>query len=321
MHHTTGKIADPKRPALHRAHTPHPQKPTRRVSLWLASLLIAAPLSAIAGEPTAPTKPPLQDLTLANYFSAGWNEPWTRRSRGEDTPDMSLLRVQTNFLAQLFRTDFALQQNRQENAVRGNDSLSGTVEYAFNRRFMLAAVYNYRWFDSRTGDDPDGGAAAVFTRLQLFDTATSSLAMNLRAGFPSHELHEKETTLSFSLAGWQDLAPLGLKRVGLYYHVQEETLAGPGAPGSRRNALTYDISLAKTWTSPDATLGNATTFIEAYGRTDLDGEQRGHTLVTLTPGVRATLAHRHIIMAGIEFPVTDPRPFDRILRLTYIYNF
>jgi len=43
--------------------------------------------------------------------------------------------------------------------------------------------------------------------------------------------------------------------------------------------------------------------------------------VTLTPGVRATIAHRHIVMAGVEFPRTADRPFDRILRFTYIFNF
>ena len=43
--------------------------------------------------------------------------------------------------------------------------------------------------------------------------------------------------------------------------------------------------------------------------------------MTLTPGVRATIAHRHIVMAGVEFPRTADRPFDRILRFTYIFNF
>jgi hypothetical protein len=290
-----------------------------------ALLLLALSLCAFAGESPVPsadaTKPDLADLTFSNFLSAGWNEPWTRRSRGDGTPNMSLLRVQTNFLAQLFRTDYSHQDNLSDASVRGIDSLAGTLEYALNRRLMLALIGNYRSIDSRTAEDADGAAAAAFARLQWLDTATSSLAMTLRVGLPSHDLGEKETTVSLAIAGWQDLAPLGLKRVGLYYHVQEETLAGPGKSGNRRNDLTYTISLAKTWTSPESLFGNATTFVEAYGKTDLDGNDPGHTLITVTPGIRATIAHRHILMAGVEFPVTEPRPYERILRLTYIYNF
>lgn len=285
--------------------------------------ILATSLAAHAGEMPVPlTKSAasdLPDLTPANFLRAGWESGWVKRSR--ETPDMSLLRVQTNFVTQVFRIDYAHQQNREEAGARASDSLAGTLEYAFNRRFMLALIGNYRWIDSRVSENTEGAATAAFARVQWLDTATSSLAMTLRAGLPNQDLGEKDTTISLALAGWQDLAPFGLKRVGLYYHLQEETLAGPGKRGSRRNDLTYAVSLAKTWTSPGSFFGNATTFVEAYGRTDLDGDERGHTLITLTPGVRATFAHHHVMMAGVEIPLTDPRPYDRIVRLTYIYSF
>ena len=109
--------------------------------------------------------------------------------------------------------------------------------------------------------------------------------------------------------------------MGLYDHLQEETLAGPTPSGARRNELTYAVSLAKTWSSPESLFGNATTFLEAYAKTDLDGEFSSRTLVTVTPGIRVTLFHRNILMAGLEFPVTAPKPYERIFRITYIYNF
>jgi hypothetical protein len=217
----------------------------------LKFLVIALPTVPI-GAPLFAAEPSY--LTIGNFFSAGGNEPWARRARG--TPDVSLLRVQTNFLAQLFRTDFAIQQDRDEGPNRELDSLTGTVEWAFNRRMMLAVIGNFRWFDSRAGEDRDGGALAAFARFQLVDTASSSLALTVRSGFRSRELHEKDTTLGFALAGWHDMASIGLGRTGLCWHVQEETLAGPTRPGAHRNDLTYDLSLAKTWTSPDAWLGN-----------------------------------------------------------------
>ena len=35
----------------------------------------------------------LSDLSLANLFSEGWDQPWSKFQRGEGTPDMSLLRT------------------------------------------------------------------------------------------------------------------------------------------------------------------------------------------------------------------------------------
>jgi hypothetical protein len=288
-------------------------------------IVLLLPSIAIAGERTAASieyaKLELADLTFSNFLSTGWNEPWTRRPRGDGTPDMSLLRVQTNFLAQLYRMDYLHQENSSHASVGASDSLSGTLEYAFNRRLMLALIGNYGWLDSRSGPDLYGATGGAFARVHLVDTSTDSLATTFRVGIPNHELGEKDITLSLSVAGWHDLATLGLKRVGLYYHMQEEMLAGPIKSGGRRNDFTCAISLAKTWTSPESLFGNATTFVETYGKTDLDGENRGHTVLTVTPGVRATFAHRHIVMAGVEFPVTNPRPFERIVRLTYICNF
>lgn len=293
-------------------------------AVWALSLLSTRLFAGSSEETTPATSRPdtaSSELTLGSFFSAGWNEPWQRYPRGDGTPNMSLLRVQTNFLAQLFRTDLAIQENRDEDPIHENSLLSGTLEYAFNRRLMLAIIGHYRWLDSRAGEDEDGGAVAAFARFHLLENRHASLAFTVRAGFPNRELHEKDTTLGFALAGWQDLAPLGLGRTGLYYHVQEETLVGPTKPGARRNSLTYAISLAHTWTKPAAFFGNATTFVEGYGRTDLDGEDAGHTLVTVTPGLRATFFHRHIVMAGVEFPITSERPYDRVLRFSYIFNF
>lgn len=300
--------------------TPLLRKGSCIAGAFILGLGLGAPITARAGEPQT-VAPSAVDLTLGNFFSRGWTEDFACRSRGEGTPDMSLLRVQTNFVARVFRTDFTIQQGRQDNAVRFSDGLTETVEYAFNQRLMAGVIGNYRWTDSRTGEDLSGAAVGGCVRLQLVNTAASTFASTFRFMAPNHEFGERATTLSLALEGWQDLAPLGLSRTGLYYHVQEETLSRQMPPGARRNDLTYDISVAKTWTAPNAFCANASTFLEAYGRTDLDGDNAGRTLVTLTPGVRATFAKRHVVMAGVDFPVTERRPFDRIVRLTYILCF
>ena len=68
-------------------------------------------------------------------------------------------------------------------------------------------------------------------------------------------------------------------------------------------------------------LGNFTTFVEGYGVTSLDGSAKGATAITVTPGIRTTLGHGNVLMAGVDIPVSNPRPESAIYRLTYIINF
>lgn len=301
------------------------------ISVAICSLLIAfLSTSARAGDimraskrssSSSTSEENLSDLTLSNFFSAGWGDPWKKRTHADGAPDMTLLRVQTNLLLRSLRTDYYYQRLTHKNSDRDIEYLSQLVEYAFNRRLMLAVFGSYEWVDSRIGEDVNGPAWGAFARFQLIDTAHASYAMNFKVTAPNGGLDEKQTTLSAALAGWHDLTPLGLDRVGLYWHVQEETLAGPHAAGVRQNDLTYDLSLAKTWTRSDAPLGNFSTFVEAYAKTDLDGPHPGKTSVTLTPGLRCTIARHHVVMVGVDLPLTHPRTFVETFRLTYIYSF
>ena len=53
---------------------------------------------SLAEYSSTPQKKPFTDLTLDNFFSAGWNDDFAMRSRATGTPDLTLLRVQTNYL-------------------------------------------------------------------------------------------------------------------------------------------------------------------------------------------------------------------------------
>ena len=86
--------------------------------------------------------------------------------------------------------------------------------------------------------------------------------------------------------------------------------------------IAYDVSLAKTWTpSHMLLLGNFTTFLEAFSTTDLDGATEGHTVMTLTPGVRFWFYPENSLTLGVDIPVTHPKPFANMFRATYILNF
>jgi hypothetical protein len=321
-------------PLMPEEKPPAPKPPPPRVAGCLRRtcalfvLLVAVPMTH-AGVPSLSegmnldqaNPRELSDLSLSNFFSDGWSERWSKRPRGDGTPDMSLLRVQTNFLVQLFRLDTYVETNVHSAKTQSIEYLNGTVEYAVSRRLMFALFSKLEQHDSRAGPDEHGFGGGFFGRVQLVDRAASSEALTLKVAAPDTWLDEHQTTLSYTLSGWQDLRPVGLKKTGLYFHAQHEILVGPHAAGAKQNDVTYDISLAKTWTSPDSAIENLTTFVEAFGKTDLDGAKAGSTAVSITPGFRFNFRQKQILMFGVDLPVSHPPHYDNIFRLTYIANF
>jgi hypothetical protein len=303
--------------------------------VFLIVSLAFLPCKAFADEPSVPATqaqslPPDQppDLTLSNFFTEGWDQAWTHRVTPGGAPDMALLHVQTNFLEREFRFDYYNQDNLATDSTRSINFMDALVAYGINRRFMLEVVTNYEWKDVYTpGANISGAGGALVARLQLVGVPGCSYSFNFRVSAPNEGIGVQQTTLSYAIAGWQDLSMLGLdriglNRVGLYYHIQEETYVGPAAAGSKRNDLTYAVSLAKTWTDPDVPfIGNLTTFVEVCATTNLDGWDKGHTDLNITPGVRLTLGHGHVLIAGIDLPLSNPHEFHFAPRLTYIYNF
>jgi hypothetical protein len=262
------------------------------------------------------------DLTLLNFFTEGWADPWVQRHR--KTPDLALLRVTTNFLEREFRFDY--QGTRHVNGnkkVESMDFINGLIAYGVDRRLMIEVVANYQWNHNDGTNIVDGAGAAVLARFQLVDTEESSYAFQFRASAPNKGIGQTATTLSPSLTGWQDLdAAIGLDRVGLYYSVTWDNLSGPVAAGARTNSLGYDVSLAKTWTDPKTSVvGNFTTFLEAFATTDLNGPTPHHTAVSLTPGIRFWFVPDNSLILGVDFPVSYPHPYSEVFRVTYILNF
>jgi hypothetical protein len=273
---------------------------------------------------------PPQDLTLWNFFSAGWNEEFTRRNSEGRAPDLALLRVQTNFMEREVRVNYFHQHNITSAKRENLDSMDAFIAYAFNRRFMLETLLNYQWVDARKGPDFDGAAGRLVGRLQLISTQDSSYTFNFHVITPNRGLGEQQTTFSYGLAGFEDLTPYGLYRVGLYGSVLFDSFAGPHATGARLNDVQYVLTLAQTLTDPKTPfIGNFTVFVENFAQTDLDGDNAGHTLVSITPGMRFNLGKVPGIKLGIDnwlifgadIPISGPRPWDATYRFTYIKNF
>jgi hypothetical protein len=290
-----------------------------------------------------PDDPP--DLTLGNFFSLGWNDAYTRRSSEDRAPDLALLRVQTNFMEREFRFNYALSSGLNSKTREDLNNMDYFIAWAFNRRFMIEVLGNYQWVDARgTNPDVSGQAARFVGRVQLISTPDSSYTFNFQVISPNVSLGVHETTFSYGSAGFQDLTPFGLYRVGLYGSVLFDTGMGPSntvgdiffKPFNKppaitvRNDVQYDLTIAKTLTRPDTPLiGNFSVFVETFAQTNLDGNRPGTTLVTITPGVRFNLGKAkwnnigidNSIMFGVDLPVSGPRAVDAIYRFTYIKNF
>lgn len=259
------------------------------------------------GDEPNPSRP-LSDLTLLNFFSAGWDEPWAKRHRASGTPDFALLRVQTNFLERELRANYFFESNISSRTRKNINSADALFAWGFNRRLMLEIVGTYQWVHERgESEDVSGGTASLVGRLQLVDTEAWSYSFNFRVAAPNEGVGDHQTVFSYGLAGYTDLAFwLPLDRVGLYYSVLFDTLAGPSKPGARRSDAGYDISVAKTFTAPTTpVVGDLTAFVEGFAQTDLDGDRAGRTLVSATPGIRFDLGWENWILLGADLPVAD----------------
>ncbi len=276
-----------------------------------------------------PTDPP--DLTLWNFFSAGWDEDWVKRSSEDRAPDLALLHVQTNFMEREIRFDSFYQSNVHNKKQDNIYFFDGLIAYGWNRRFQT----NVQAFDETItgrGKNPDlsGPQGGFLARFQLISKPDSSYAFNLRINTPDPSIGTHETAISYGLAGFEDLTGYGLYRVGLYGSCQFESLEGPGAAGAPHNDVQYVVTLAKTLTRPDTPLlGNFTVYVENFGQTSLDGSNSGHTVAGIMPGVRFNLGKLpcikfgsdNWILFGVDLPVVGPTPWDATYRLTYIKNF
>jgi hypothetical protein len=269
------------------------------------------------------------NLGLANFFE-GWDQEFTRRQRDTGTPDFALLRVQTNFLEREFRFNYFHQQHIHSTTKESLSDYDALIAWGFNRRFMIEIIGADQSVQERTTPTLSGGNPGLLARVQLIDMEASSYAFNFKVTAPNNGLGQMQTTISYGLAGFEDLAYwLGLRKTGFYYSFLFDSFAGPHALGATQNDVQYDVTVCKTLLDRDVPLlGSFSVFLETFALTNLDGNTARQTLVSLTPGVRFNLGacedvrlRDNWILLGVDVPVSGPRPWDSLFRFSYITNF
>ena len=265
----------------------------------------------------------MSNLGIMNFFSEGWNQEWDKWRHY--TPDMALLRVTTNFLERELRADYANTSVANSRTLDSTDFANVLMAYALNRRLMLEVIGNYQWNDNVIAAPVSGSGAGFLTRFQLVENADQSYSFQARVSPPNKGIGQTQTSLTFALAGWQDVHSWvpALGRFGLYYSFQYEDLVGPRKVGQMTSDISYDVSFAETWTSPTTCVfGNFTTFLEFFGQTALDGATSGKTNVTADPGSPLLVHSRefHLPGRGFSGQLTLPA-IHTVYRATYILNF
>ena len=288
---------------------------------WSAEDASAVKESAPATEEAPAAE--LPNLTLLNFFSEGWAQPWAKRHRY--TPDMALLRVTTNFLEREFRLDYVLTKVNSNPKVSATDVANALIAYGLDRRFMIEVITNYQWNVSPSGSTTgtNGPSGGLLARFQLVDTPGQSYSVQARVSSPNKGIAQAQTSMTYALAGWQDVHEWirALGRFGLYYSFQYENLLGPAKKGASQNDISYDLSFAETWTSAATPVfGNFTTFVEGLAQTILDGSSP-HTIFSITPGIRFWFVPENSLSLGVDLPVSDAPPFSAVYRATYILSF
>lgn len=274
------------------------------------------------------------DLTLRDFFSTGWGEKFEERHREGVAPRFNLFKSRQGFLERIGFVRYAFTDGADGGLVKEHE-LAGGFEWAFDRRIQVGVEALYTWQRrgaeaDQPGRNNDGLRWDFSTRLQLIDTAVRAYNFQFHVVTPNSNIDAAQTELAFTLAGFEDLTKtLGLERVGVYHHIEYVALLGPrGLEEDLRpsSLFRYDVSVAKTLVNPTVPLvGDFTVFLEAFGQTTLNGSRSGLTDFSFTPGIRFNPTGREEkawwIQAGVEFPVTGPRPFRERFLLSIVRDF
>jgi len=237
------------------------------------------------------------------------------------TPDLVLLRVQTNFLEHDLRLDSTYQDRITGTPARSATDFDIRLAVPVDTVWMIGVIGNYRWLEEVNRPNENGAAVSVFGRVQMIEEVESSYAFTLEISSPNKGVENDRTQVSAGVAGFEDLdALLGFDGVGLYADLQLQHSTSRGQVDGG-NQLAYVVSMAKTWTGDLLGTARLSVFEELGGTTQIDQGSGGRTTLSITPGFRFDPSPAHAFLAGVDFPLTHPHGFGELFRISYIYSF
>jgi hypothetical protein len=257
------------------------------------------------------------DLTLDNFFCAGWNERFEERPTEERAVRVPLFRTKLGFLEREVRAMYRFA-NRADHGAADEHELEVEVDLPLSRRFMLEFSPEQTWRDGKGTRDWDGARWTSLAVLQLVDTVHTAANVQFNVSTPMKNGSEEDATrLGLSCAAFRDLGD----RVGFQAHFGHDFLVGGEAGDGARFEMNYAVALTKTLTEETPWLGNLTPSLELAGVTALEGGTTGRTNLSLVPGVQWELREHWWVTMALEVPLTGPRPFEEGLHFSIYREF
>ncbi len=250
-----------------------------------------------------------QPLSAGGFFSEGWDRPWASPPPGQGgAPRQGWLNAFDGVFYRLGVLTGGYAQDFREN---GNLWTGGLTLYSpLNARFELRLDVPFI-VSSRdvTGDDYHShfGDLQLTPRVLISESQNFTQSFNVAIRMPTGSQDNGigfgavTPTWEFWWNAWSRLVLRGGAGFGLPYTDSDRT----------RNVFLANFAAGYYFTQHNfVPLGDLVFYLSANLTQTIDNRASASTLVTLTPGLRTHLGGNFYLLAGVEVPVTNTKPFD-----------
>src|SRR5262245_27774803 len=250
-----------------------------------------------------------QPLSAGTFFSEGWNRPWASPPAGTGgAPRQGWLNA---FDGVFYRLAIATGGYAHDFVDNGNRYTGGLTVYAlFNARFEVRLDVPFV-VSNRSGFDNDYhtnfGDLQITPRVLITETRDFTQSFNVTFRMPTgsednfQHFAAATPTWEFWWNPWSTLVLRGGAGFFVPFTASDRT----------RNLFLGNIAAGYYLTPHDFTpLGDLVVYLSGNLSQTIDGRGPQRRDFTLTPGVRTHLGANWYLLAGVEVPVTNPKPFD-----------
>lgn len=257
-------------------------------------------------------------LTASTLFSEGWDEPWISPPSGSGgAPRQGWINVADGHFN---RNVFGVYSLTNDQAS-GGDQHQGFLVFQspLSRRLYLTVevpLLSALQGSPGNNDKVTYGDVLVGSGVMIHETQDLSISAHLLMRTPTGEqvTGGGQTNLFPNFQFWYNVADGWVVRGGTGLEVP---LNQPNGPGS---VLVSTFGVGRVLTPHDAApFGDLAVFVAGVMRNDLGGD--GQTFLSFTPGLRTHLGNDFYLLAGLEVPVTGPKPFDERLIFVLVKGF
>jgi hypothetical protein len=250
-----------------------------------------------------------QPLSAGGFFTEGWNRPWASPPPGEGgAPRQGWL---NSFDGVFYRLGVLTGGYAQDFRDNGNLYSAGLTLYSpLNARFELRLDIPFIASSHSASDNAyhtNFGDLQITPRVLISESRDFSQSFDVAIRIPTgsedngNGFGAVTPTWQFWWNAWSRLVLRGGLGFALPYTDSDRT----------RNEFIANLAAGYYFTPHNFTpLGDLVFYLSANLAQSMDNRGPATTVVTLTPGLRTHLGANFYLLAGVEVPVTNVKPFD-----------